>query len=157
MGDSAAARTDDPIRLLAQLLGSLQAHEYFARKYRHKGDCFAEMNLTDESRLSHEQGAAEEAAAEKIRAQLRDALGGPGRVQPPEPAKLEAIREVAPKLPCPWQEEPRDFDDACFYARYPRWCSRVPKLREAYERWEHDPRFIAAAPAFAPINPTWEP
>jgi hypothetical protein len=143
---------------IASLLASLQTHEYLSRKYRVKGDEWYEIGNNHFSMEYHNLAAEEDRRIRAILIELEDRLGPAGSILPPGSERIEDIKVKAEALPSPWTEEKEgDFDNACFFARYPRWTRLVPGLCSAYEKWKDDPRFLAEAPKFRPINPSWKP
>lgn len=142
---------------IAERLDTLCRHEYFGRKYRARGDWAYERGNERSSMEYHAMAAKEEEAARPVREELQRMLGDPGAPELPDAEALAACRWQAQGLPNPWAAESGDFDDACFHARYPRWAGRVPRFRDAHERWQADPRLWAEAPRFRPICPDWEP
>ena len=139
------------------LLEVLQAHEYTSRKYRCKGDAYYDIGSHRLSMECHNLGAEEEQRAEAIRTKLEERLGAAGSIRAAGPKEKEKIRVQAKALPDPWSDGESDFDDACFYARFPRWTQLIPGLWGAYEKWKDDPRFLQEAPRFRPTNPSWRP
>ncbi|MGA2027256.1 MAG: hypothetical protein ABSH17_09350 [Syntrophobacteraceae bacterium] len=143
---------------IASLLDSLQTHEYLCRKYRCKGDEWYEIGNNRFSMEYHNLAAEEDRSVRAILIELEGSLGPAGSILSPGSERIEDIRMKAEALPSPWsEEEDADFDSACFFARYPRWTRFVPGLCSAYEKWKDDPRFLAEAPKFRPINPSWKP
>ncbi len=142
---------------IASLLDSLQTHEYLSRKYRVKGDEWYEIGNDRFSMEYHNLAAEEDRRVRAILIELEDRLGPAGSILSPGSERIEDIIVKAEALPSPWSEEEGDFDSACFFARYPRWARLIPGLCSAYETWKDDPRFLAEAPKFRPVNPSWKP
>lgn len=142
---------------IAGWLEALQLHEYFSRKYRFKGDAWYELKNERFSMEYHHLAAEEERKAEELAARLEDEFGPGGSIDLPDQKALETIEGQEQILSDPWGDEGGDFEDACFYARYPLWAEFMPKLLRAYERWKADPRFLREAPKFLPVNPSWKP
>jgi bifunctional DNase/RNase len=140
-------------------LQDLQWRELQERKYRFKGDVYYEGNPLSSLAIDCYDAAREEKRkAAEIHEKLRRILGDPGHIACPEDATMiKGINQRALSLPDPWKDERGGFDDACFYARHPRWSEHVARLRDAYDRWRDDPRFLSEAPDFRPRNPSWEP
>lgn len=141
---------------IASLLDSLQTNEYLSRKHRFKGDEWYEIGNGSLSMEHHNLAAEQDRRARAIRIELEERLGPAGSILPPDLERMEDIRVEAEVLPSPWSVgEGSDFESACFFARYPRWSRLIPGLCNAYERWKDDPRFLAEAPRFRPVNPLW--
>jgi hypothetical protein len=156
--DKSTEMTAEEALDIASLLDSLQTHEYLSRKYRVKGDEWYEMGNNRFSMEYHNLAAEEDRRIRAIRIELESKLGPAGSILSPGSEGIEDRRVKAEPLPSPWgEEEDRDFDSACFYARYPRWTRLIPGLCSAYEKWKDDPRFLAEAPNFRPVNPSWKP
>jgi hypothetical protein len=156
--DKSTEMTAEEALDIASLLDSLQTHEYLSRKYRVKGDEWYEMGNNRFSMEYHNLAAEEDRRIRAILIELESKLGPAGSILSPGSEGIEDRRVKAEPLPSPWgEEEDRDFDSACFYARYPRWTRLIPGLCSAYEKWKDDPRFLAEAPNFRPVNPSWKP
>ena len=156
--DMSTEMTAQEVLDITSRLDSLRTHEYLSRKYRVKGDEWYEIGNKRFSMEYHNLASEEDRKVRAILIELESRLGPAGSILSPGSEGIEDRRVKAEALPSPWsEEEGRDFDSACFYARYPRWTRLVPGLCSAYEKWKDDPRFLAEAPKFSPVNPSWKP
>lgn len=139
------------------LIDRLRTHDYAVRKYRARGDAWYEMGNQRASMEYHGLAAAEERKLAEIENLLEDLLGPRGALPDWLAGDSAAAREAAAALPDPWRDRRGNFDEACFFARYPRWAGVAPEPAEAFAAWRDDPRFLREAPRFRPVNPDWLP